>query len=173
MDKIQTVSRMFRVLFQVLFCLTPAVTIIFWLGFPATSVALHYFPLPTWPNVFNQMTLILAFLVSLLPTVIVMYGLYQMIRLFKSYEQQEIFTVENVRRLKKFGYALFAWVIGGWIYDALLSLVFSMQAGQPAMIHIIFRSSDVTTIIVGSIIILISWVMNEAYKIAEEQAQTI
>ena len=93
--------------------------------------------------------------------------------MFISYEQQEIFTVENVRRLKKFGYALFGWVIGGWIYDALLSLVFSMQAGQPAMIHIIFRSSDVTTIIVGSIIILISWVMNEAYKIAEEQAQTI
>lgn len=177
MEKIKKVSRVFRWLFQTVFYIAPFITAAYWFSFPASAMIMHYFPLPELPHVINGSTRIIGFTVSLLPTVIVMYGLNNLATLFKSYENGQIFTVKNVGYLKQLGYTLFAWVIGGWVYQALLSYTLSYQAAKlfkhHDMVQVIIQGTDATAFIVGGILILIAWVMDEACKIADEQAYTI
>ena len=72
------------------------------------------------------------------------------------------------------GYALFIWVVVGLIYDALISMVLSMNnpPGHHAL-ALSFQGIDVVTLIIGAIIILIAKVMEQAQILETEHALTI
>jgi hypothetical protein len=179
MNKIKRVSRRFRILFQILFYFTPVAVLWFWLSlhgpidlFSKLGIGAALF---MHPVTINGITRILGIIVTMLPAGILMYALAQLIKLFKHYEHGEIFTIDNANRYRKLGYTLFAWVIGGLIYDALISLVMTFQnsgAGQK-VVAIGVNGIDIVVIITGGLILLIAWVMKEAQKISEEQSLTI
>ena len=74
----------------------------------------------------------------------------------------------------KLGICFFVWVIIGFPYEALLSLIVSMHnAPGKHLISIGFGSPDITAIITGSLILLLSWIMQEGYKLQEEHAYTV
>ncbi|WP_234393721.1 DUF2975 domain-containing protein, partial [Fangia hongkongensis] len=119
-------------------------------------------------------TKLLAFISSMLPAGVVMYGLRQLIVLFRSYEKGDIFTLKNTRCYQALGYTLFAWVIAGVIYSGLISVILSYHnpTGE-RVLSLTLSGIDIVALITGFVIILISRVMRIAQVVSEEQELTI
>ncbi|MBN1683980.1 MAG: DUF2975 domain-containing protein [Gammaproteobacteria bacterium] len=179
MEKIKTVSGRFRILFQLIFFTAPIGVFLFWLtvktphdvftvfGISAGIITGHMITL-------NALTRILAFFASLIPTGIFMYGLHQLIKLFRNYQKGKIFELKNVNYYRKLGYALLAWVLGGFLYDALISFILTFQNPHAhRIIAIGINSGRIVSLFASGIIILIAWVMKEAYLIHEDGALVI
>ena len=131
MEKIKKISRRFRVLFQIIFYLTPIGVLGFWLVFKTpydffSQLGISSAFLLNTPVTIHNYTRAPAFIVTMLPAGIMMYGLRQLIKLFKNYELGQIFTLDNVNYYRKLGYTLFAWVFAGVIYSMLISFIISI-----------------------------------------------
>ena len=178
MNKIKKVSKRFRIFFQIMFILIPLGVIWFWLVFHGKHDVFKQFgigaSLVSRPITVDFLSRALAMAVSIIPTGIILYCLTQLIKLFKNYEDGNIFVFNNVICYQKLGYALFSWVIGGIIYEALISLALTFQnAPKLRLIATGISSIDLVALIAGGIILLISWVMKEAYKTSKEQSLMI
>ncbi len=174
MSRIQRVSGKFRWLFAVLIICTPLFMLLYWLFF-------NYLPsgLTTGlPAPVNQslplVTLMLAFLVSLIPLSVAIYGLFTLKRLFTLYENAIVFSVKNVQCFRHLGYTLISWVFANMVFVTLVSIVitFNNPPGERIVIAQ-FGISDIATLIIGAVVVLISWVMKEASKLENEQAYTV
>lgn len=122
----------------------------------------------------SPMSKMYGFFVMMIPVSAIFFSLYQGIRLFSLYEKGKIFSKENVERYKKLGYAMFAWVGANVIYTPLMTFAITHGniSGQ-RFIALKVSLSDIATILVGGGILLISWVMQEGLKIADDQSHTI
>jgi len=177
MNKIKRISRLFRLLFQILFYLQPFFTALFWIFVktpPANAIGIQ---LPVEPHYFtlNATIRTFGFLVSLIPTAFWMYGLHCLVKLFKNYEQGKIFVLKNALFYRNLGYTICIWFFVRFFYQALISLVVTFQ-NRPlhkSSIMIGLSNHDILLLIVGGVIILISWVMKEGYKLSEEQSLTV
>ncbi|MHA7841487.1 MAG: DUF2975 domain-containing protein [Gammaproteobacteria bacterium] len=178
MEKLQRVSARFRQLFQVLFYGTPLLYGAYWYYVDRLprNIVFHNLPLGlrAHPIHFTWVSQSFALLASILPASILMFAFYNLVALFRHYEQGNIFHEDNVRRYRRLGYALFAWVIAGLLYGAFVSFVLTAANGPgQRVIALDIGTKDITTLIVGGIIILIAWVMEEAHRLSEENAHTI
>ncbi|QFI38522.1 DUF2975 domain-containing protein [Moritella marina ATCC 15381] len=182
MSKIQTQSRRARIFFQSLFIFTPIAVCYYWL-----TVETSYDFLTSWGIIqlshdidsYTQLPLtlttrILATIASLFLCSIIMYALKVLINLFRSYERNEIFTLDNVMCYQKLGYSLFYWVAASVVYGALMSVILSFN-NPPGerMLAIGFEGLDFLTLVLGFIILIISWVMKEGYILADESSHTV
>lgn len=119
-------------------------------------------------------TRMVAAFTSLAMSSILIYALMVLIRLFRNYERGEIFSLENAMSYQKLGYSLFYWVFGSVIYGSLMSVILSFNNPPGERIfEISFVGMDFLTLILGIIILIISWVMKEGYILADEHSQTI
>ncbi|WP_434139630.1 DUF2975 domain-containing protein [Photobacterium leiognathi] len=182
MSNIEKHSRKVRKLFQTFLILTPLMVIYFWL---TTNTPYNFishtgiFNLSFDINELTEVPLtlttrLLAMVASLLYCTIIMYALAVLIKLFKNYEQNNIFTLENAQSYQKLGYCIFYWVGGGLLYEPIMSLIltFNNPPGH-RMITLTFVGLDFLTIVLGFIVLIISWVMKEGYQLADEQNYTI
>jgi len=103
-----------------------------------------------------------------------MFGMVTLTKLFKLYENAIVFAAENVKYVRRLGYILICWVIASAVFTTLISIVisFANPPGQRMMIAE-FQISDLSTLLIGAIVILISWVMEEGRKLEDETAHTI
>jgi|LakMenEpi03Aug12_release.lakeMendotaPanAssembly.Ray.scaffolds.fasta_scaffold269776_2 hypothetical protein len=178
MNKIKSISRNFRILFKLAVFLVPIMNCVVWVfydKFPqeVTVTLLPHFLNLTQINI-NPTTKTLACIACMLQVAVILYALKQLLKLFKNYEQGEIFSFVNVTYYKKLGYSVFAWVITDKIVDVLISIILTYQnaVGQ-RQIAVRLGSADLIALAVGGLIILIAWIMNEGHKLNEEQALTI
>ena len=183
MQRIAKVSRVFRIIFQMLLILMPLFTIISWLILPdqlrlSSSIgSIAYNPIPNDLNVpalITPMTRVLGFLINMLTVGINMSIFYFLVRLFRNYEREQIFSLTNARLIRKVGYALLVWQILRPIQTALMSLMLTWHnpPGQRELL-VSFSSNNLAVILIACIVILISSVMAEAYKLQQEQEYTI
>jgi len=172
--RIQRVSAKFRLLFTVLSYAIPAFTLLYWLFFNSLHISftedLPVEALTTFPLT----TLVLAFFVSLIPACVVVYGVIKLKDLFKLYEEGIVFSEQNVRCFYCLGCALICWVGAKIIFTALISIVLSFNnpVGEK-MVVVELNISDLSLLIIGAVVILISWVMQEAVKLEDEQAYLV
>lgn len=172
--RIQRVSARLRVLFTALIYAAPILTVLFWLLF-------NYLPsgftlaLPiVMTHELSLTTIVFALLVSLVPLVVAIYGLLTLKKLFSLYEKGVVFSAKNVNCFRHLGYTLIVWVFANMAFVTAISLVLSF--GNPAGERVIvaqFGVLDFSILIIGAVVILISWVMSEAVKMDEERAHTI
>jgi len=173
-DRIQRVSRKFRLLFSALIFCIPITILMYWLFFNHLPIGFK----AELPVVVNQAlpfkTLLLAFLVSLIPASVAIYGIINLKELFKLYEKATVFSERNVRCFRRLGYTLIYWVVANLIFVILMStvLTFNNSQGERMMVAQ-FGISDFGTLIIGAVVVLVSWVMNEASKLEDEQAHTV
>ena len=114
---------------------------------------------------------VLGFMISLLPLSVLLYISTLLIQLFKNYEQTAFFTLGNAKLIRKLGFSLYLWAASNIIFKTLLSLVLTMNNPPHAkLLSINITGMDIQSIVIGSIVILLSWVMIEAQKIAEDNA---
>ena len=114
MNKIQRVSTFFKWLFVITGIVLPVLLIIFWINAPESITTTHHaFVISDIPKIIkifyplSSTTKLLGFAISLMPLTIDLFILYFLIRLFQLYEQCEIFSLRNVRYIKKICYTLF------------------------------------------------------------------
>ncbi len=173
-NRIQRVSGTFRLLFTVLIFCIPIITLLYWLFFNVLPVGFT----TDLPVVVNQTlplkTLVLAFLISLIPAFVAIYGMINLQKLFTLYEKAIVFSGQNVKCFRHLGYALIYWVLANLVFTILISIVLTVNNSPgERMIVAQFGISDIGTLIIGAVIILVSWVMDEAAKLEDEQAHTV
>ena len=172
--RIQRISKRFRMLFTALIFFIPLADLLFWISFNH----LHDEFLTGLPIIPSQdptpLFLALGFIASLIPVTVAIYGLLTLSRLFKLYENAIVFAHENVRLIRKLGYVIIAWVVANLLFTPLISTIITHgnEGGLPT-IAVFLSISDLLTLIMGAIVVLISWVMDEGRKLQDEQAHTV
>ena len=172
---IRLASRRLEIVFMIVFISIPVMNALVWLfinGFPdgmQKNILPHYarLPLPVQAR-------LLAFIVSMLPSGIAMYGAWTMVRLFRLYETGQIFREANVCCFRDISRALMIWCVARFISEPLMSIALTLHhpPGQ-RMLAIGLRSVDITALLVGFVLAVIAWVMEEGRKLQEEQDLTV
>ncbi len=183
-QKIRTLSRILKIAFLIAACMLPILEAGFWMtdGYAKISPFLASWKvIPQFgnepaisPDQLSPMIKFLGFLVSLIPTGFNVLALAFLVKLFKHFEKFEIFSRKSVQCIRKLGFCL---VINQAIYPlycALFSLTLTINnpEGQ-RMIAVGFGAEQISLLLIGCTIILISWIMDEGRKLQEEQAATI
>jgi hypothetical protein len=199
MNRIARVSKLLRLTFWIMLLCAPLVTAFFWSFFKYLPEDLIASNLPSalaekfrfWitfqgspetispdlvssPLIINASSLVLAFLADMIPTAVLMYILYMLTKLFRNYELGIIFSLENSQIYRKLGFGLFGKAIADFLYVMLggLALTFQNPIGKRVLMFEL-STPQITLIFIGFVVLLISWIMEEAFKISEEQALTI
>ncbi len=174
MHRIQRVSGIFIVLFTVFIIGIPVFTLLYWLFFNSLPAGFTTELPVSAKQTLPPATMTLAFLVSLIPASVAIYGLSTLKKLFQLYTKAIVFSEKNADCFRRLGYTLIAWVFANMIFTTLISIVISY--GNPPgerMMVVGFGTSEISTLIIGAIVVLVSWVMNEATKLEDEQAYTV
>ena len=174
MQRIQRVSERFQRLFTVLTAAIPLLTLLYWVFFNYLPLGLiTQLPVPIQSSLVLEVRL-LAFLISLIPVSVAIYGLVNLKRLFRLYEQAIVFSQQNVLYFRRIGYTLMYWVLANQIFVALISVVLTINnpPGERMLVAQL-GISDIGSLIIGGVVVLVSWVMNEASKMEREQAYTV
>ncbi|CAH0536831.1 DUF2975 domain-containing protein [Vibrio marisflavi] len=182
MPNIQKQSRRVRFILQCFMLLLPIMVCYFWLTVNTPDDYLTHLGIINLSFDINKLTHVplslltrlLALIASLALSSIVIYALWNLVKLFRNYEQCDIFSLENAKLYQKLGYSVFYWVIGSIVYKTVIILILSFNnpPGQ-RLLAISFGGADLLTLLFGLIIMIISWVMKEGYMIADENLHTV
>lgn len=189
MHKIQSVSLFFRVIFQILLVVLPLMLILAWVVAPEPLkclgglIDISVIPRP-YTNMHIQGMLILhtltvteklfGFMVSLIPLVVQLVVLYFLIRLFRSYERGDIFSLKNVYSIRNIGYTLLIGQLLNPLYEFLMGIVLTLNnPGGQYYVAVKLDQTNFGVVLTALLIVIVSWVMAEGYKLQEEQQLTI
>ena len=172
--RIQRACKVFNLLILGLSIGLPILTIAYWITFNSLD-----WPLPRvleqWIfKPYASDVLVTGFLITLLPGSLIMYGLFQLHRLFQLYRAGMIFTHDNCQCLLRLSLALIAWPPIGMLFDGLIT--YFITTHNPAgsrLISIGVQVPDLTLLILGGVFLVITWVMHEGCCLADDQAQII
>jgi len=110
----------------------------------------------------------------LLPTGIILYGVWHLRALFGLYAQGIILGPDNAERLRALAMTLILWMPAQMLGDIVVSLAMSLDnAAGERFVAISLSSNDVAIALVGAVALVISWVMVEAARAAEDSASII
>lgn len=177
LPRIQKVSGKFYFFFSMLIVVLPLYHIVFWMfinHLPETLINVNIAPTRLAPHELSPELRIIGFLASLLPLAAKLYGIINLRRIFAFYKQGIIFSYEQVECFRKSGMALILWMAAGIVYDSVAGVLFTW--GNPPgqrILRVGFGSVDITALMVGLIVLVISWVMEEGRKLDEERSLTI
>lgn len=177
LSKIQKFSKNFHLLLSFLIVVIPLYYILYWAFInylPDKLITVNIHPTPLIPHKLPLKLQIMGFITSLLPLSALTYGLFNIRKLFSFYKEGVIFSFEHVRIFKNTAKALLLWVVLSIIYESAKSILFS--AGNPPgsrVVEVGFSSSEITTLMVGGIVLVIAWVMDEGRILTEEKELTI
>ena len=180
--KIRKISRFFRWLFTAIFIALPVIHGLLWFFAPIPKFDFMHlgFVMDLIPKgvqvmtALSPLTRLYAFLVDLIPLIILEFLFYSLIRLFKLYEQGDIFSTRNVVCIKNIGASLLIFQIIQVICNGLLSMVLTWN-NPPGfrVITVTLSGLNVSMMLMALLIILISWVMMEGCRLRNEQQLTI
>ena len=161
MSKLSTVSTLLSRVFFGLTLIAPiAIGLMGWLSFTAIHVD------PPQGSLFASEMDIVFGLIPLLITALCFWILSQ---LFNRYAKGEYFTLSNIRDYRKLGFLLVIQVFFE-LLSTLYTDVFLTTSDQ-----VIVNISDIhfDRLLIGAIVLCISWVFEQARKIEEENKMTI
>lgn len=119
-------------------------------------------------------TLVLGFVVSMIPALVLIYGLIQLRRLFGLYGQGLIFSQRHAIYLRRFALASILSVAVQVVASSLVSVLLTINNPPGSRYLTISITSDqLGTVFLGSVLLVIAWIMVEGSKIAEDNAQIV
>ena len=118
--------------------------------------------------------LIAAAAITAVPVGVLLFGLWQVRTLFLNFVDGHVFTLASARLLRNFAGSVLAQAILGPISSTALMLAFTLDnpPGNRQLV-ITLSSQDYLALIVGGVLLAVSWVMVEATRIADENASFI
>ena len=185
MNRIKRVSLFFRVVFQLLFVTWPIVLMMSWVNAPQPLILLHgIIQMNPIPATYSKPQAILhalsnsekffGFLASCMPMLIELFILYSLIKLFRMYEKGELFSIHHVRHIRNIGYALLIGQLIEPAYQLLMGFILTIN-NPPGhrFLAITMDQTNIGMLLTALLVILISWIMAEGFKLSEEQQLTI
>lgn len=172
---IKRAGRRLGIVFKVVFILIPAINAMVWLFINVIPNQMQNGILPNYAQLpLPAQARLMGFIVSMLPAAIAMYGTWTMVRLFRLYEMEQIFRKANVRCYRDISRALIIWCVARFISEPLMSIALTLHypPGQRLLV-LGLNSVDITALLVGLVLAVIAWVMDEGRKLQEEQDLTI
>ncbi|GAB7081183.1 hypothetical protein JCM14635_28560 [Megalodesulfovibrio paquesii] len=164
-----------RVVLVVLAAALPLAQLAFWIGLDALPQDYVHRVLPrSAPLVLPLATRALGCLVCLAPTAAAVYGLIVLRRLFGLYAQGRIFAQENVECFKRLAAALLWWAGLGFLQTPLLSMALTLHLppGQRT-IELGLTTPDLTALLLGLVLRVAVWVMEEGRELHADHSLTI
>ena len=172
LSKIKKFSKNLHLLLSCLVVMIPLYYASYWLFInylPETLINVNIHPTPLVSNELPIKFQIIGFFTSLLPLSALIYVIANIRKLFSFYKEGVIFSFEHVSLFKKTAKALVLWVVLSIIYESAKSVIFS--AGNlpgSRVIKVGFSTAEITTLLVGGIVFIIAWVMDEGRILSEE-----
>ncbi len=178
MNKIQFVSQILLWVFRALLILLPLSLLLFWVDAPnglikstlgegwASFLAINYMAsTPPVLHTLSATTKLCGLLISLIPLSINMLTAYFLLKLFKNYAALNIFSLENAHFIKRTGWTIFIGQILRPIHDAMLSAIVTWN-NPPGhrLMTIMLDKTNLAFVACALMIILVSWIMTEAYQ---------
>jgi hypothetical protein len=189
MHHIQKVSTYFIWLFNLLLIVIPVLALSYWVLldwepfryltlqglFSDNPIITPEGPVKLSHLKLTPLSLSIGILGSLLYSLPIFLGVLVLKHLFQNYKKGVIFSPKNVKNYKYLGWilfldALFVKPIGNMLL--ILAATLSNAPGH-RYISISFGTPSLESIFYGLLIIVISWIMAEGYKLQEEQNLTI
>lgn len=176
--RIRIISRLGGRICTVLIFLVPIISALFWIYFNELYPIMKALVRVSWQwgqiHDLSVTARFLGFIVSLLPNFVMIYGIIILRRLFNLYEKEIIFSKDNVKCFRGMGWVLIGLFIANKISDTLLSVVntFENPPGKRIIAFWLY-SGDFTPLVLGMVVLFISWAMDEGRRIKEEQEQFI
>ena len=115
-----------------------------------------------------------GFLAGLIPAGAMIWGLFALARLFDSYARGDYFAPVTVKSFRHLGFAALFGSVAQILYGALVSPLVSL--GNPPgerFLTVSVGTVNIGLLLLGFALIVVSWVMDEARKIDEEQRQFV
>jgi hypothetical protein len=173
--RVQTLSRNLRIVFTAVFIFIPIIQTVFWIFFNQLPVGVipNNLPVAVGQNL-PLSTRLMALAISFIVSGVSMACVYYLIRLFRNYEKAAIFTEGSVKCLNSLGRLLIWLFAAGIIEQPLMSMALTMH--NPPGHHILrvgLSSDNIIVLLIGIVVVLIAWVMEEGRKLQEEQRLTV
>lgn len=184
MDRIQKVSSYLLIIFNILLVILPLSLLILWVFIDhdpikeAIEHGVFFAPVQTPEGSVNLATVnwtpftkCIGFISNLVDILPILFGLLILKKVFRNYQKDEIFNRENAQRYKYLGYLFF---LAGFLTQPLsamlqtLAITLTYPPGHH-WIQIGFGTPTFESIFCGVLVLVISWVMVEGYKLQEEQ----
>lgn len=176
MTHLKELSSKLRLIFKAIYWVTPLALVTYLLIMMRVSpnnALLIYGPLHHAPNA-SKTLLFCALIASFLPAIPFMKGLKQLISLFENYQIGHVFTRRNAASYRNLSRSILAWVLLGVLGSTLATLIITLNNGPGKhVLSLTFVGSDVITLVLSGVFLLLSTVMFEAQVIADENAKTI
>lgn len=185
MNKIKYVSKWVRIIFQIIALSLPIILILSWVSAPDSLIlpggVIKMSVIPSGYLAHGKILHALTFsekvygcLLSAVPLLVNLFILYSLTKLFRLYETGVIFSSLHVRYLRNIGVALLLGQLIDPIYQLLIGLVLTLNnpPGHRFM-AVTLDQTNLAILFSGVIVILISWIMAEGYKLQEDQSLTI
>lgn len=140
------------------------------------GAAIHPYTAPPPLNIFT-MNAPLTWKIAYSLETILIFGLYlffaaNSVRLFWLYSRKVIFDLTCVKLIKKIGFSVFLINILHLICPAINTSILSHQIRN--IPNVLFFGTDQATLFVISLLLLVTaWIMEESYKIHDEQLHTV
>ena len=173
--RIRRISRIIRTFCGLAMAAIPCVLVVIWAGFDlwiaADPTLLPFGPLP---KPMPGASLLAGFAISLLPAGLTIFALERLRRLFGCYAQGVIFAAANSRHLRSFALSVIGLALLQPLTVALLSVALSW--GNPPgqrMLTLSFGTPEISMLFVGTVFLVIAWIMELGRELAEEQAQIV
>ncbi|GLR72649.1 DUF2975 domain-containing protein [Agaribacter marinus] len=113
--------------------------------------------------------LYLTCVIAMIPSVILVWGLFYLRKAFFAFQQNRIFEMTNVVHIKRFAISLILVAIAGTLANIFAGLILSIQhpSGQK-ILSIQFKSYDLSTLLIGLVFWLIAKILIQANDISKE-----
>ncbi|MGE0624197.1 MAG: DUF2975 domain-containing protein [Pseudomonadales bacterium] len=126
------------------------------------------------PGTLSPTLRLLGFGVSMIPGALAMFALWQLARLFGCFSRLQFFTADSVRSFGLFGLAVMLTGLARPLSSGLMSVVTTMtNSPGNRYLSITAGDSELTALFLGTVLLVIAWVMEQGQRISEENQQII
>ncbi len=173
--RIQRVSKRMKSLCTIVMVIMPIFFTSIWINFE--NLATGFSLLDGIPYQLTNLTwvhLVSGFAVSLVLAGVILYGMYRLRRLFELYSEGHVFTAENASCIRGFALSVTLYAILSPVAGMLLSIILTIS-NPPGerVVMVTLDQMEFTLIFLGTVLLVISWVMKESTRLADENAQII
>lgn len=162
MVRINKASRRLSAICLIAFWAAPVLLALFWALAPHVPPMTRYLPAPVNPE-HPTVVLILGFFASMIPGTVTMYGFLQLRRLFRLYQAGQVFETANVKCYRRLGWTMVVFAAASFIVEPILGVILTYYNPPGTRLLVLsISSSEIMNLLVGSVILTIAWVMDEA-----------
>jgi uncharacterized membrane protein YidH (DUF202 family) len=168
--RIRRVSTLLKLACDAYLLLAPLLLAAIWLNFEQLGPQWQTLAqLPIQPQYVGLINKLLGALITAIPLVLLMYGVWRLRKLFEQFRQGKLFSESGADHLHAFAWTLLITMLMAPVVSALLSLVLTMNnpPGEKALV-ITLGSNDFGQLFIAGALFAITWTLREGYRLSQE-----